>query len=45
MYNAVKDKGENVNLVETMPDEAARLGQLLDEYIAEVGGDVTIQTD
>ena len=45
MYDLSKDKGEHQDLVESMPEKAATLGKLLDNYIEEVGGDVTIQTD
>jgi len=45
LYNITKDKGEQHNLTSTMPEKTATLGKLLDDYIAEVGGDVTIQTD
>ena len=45
LYNITKDKGEQDNLTDSMPEKTAALGKLLDDYIAEVGGDVTIQTD
>jgi arylsulfatase A-like enzyme len=45
LYNIAKDKEEKFNLTGSMPEKAAALGKLLDGYIAEVGGDVTIQTD
>jgi len=45
LYDLSKDKGEHHNLVDSMPDKADTLGKLLDDYITEVGGDVTIQTD
>ncbi len=45
LYNLSMDKGEHDDLVGSMPEKAATLGKLLDDYIAEVGGDVTIQTD
>jgi len=45
LYNLATDKEENDNLVAKMPGKAAELGQLLDDYIAQVDGDVTIQTD
>jgi len=45
LYNITEDKGEENDLTGSMPEETAALGKLLDDYIAEVGGDVTIQTD
>jgi len=45
LYNIAKDKEEKFNLTGSMPEKSAALGKLLDDYIAEVGGDVTIQTD
>ena len=45
LYNLAQDKGEQHNLVDTLPDKTAALEKLLDDYIAEVGGDVTITTD
>ncbi|MGD9265389.1 MAG: hypothetical protein PVJ71_06400, partial [Lysobacterales bacterium] len=45
LYNLAKDKEEEHDLAEAMPEKAAELGKLLDEYILEVGGDVTITTD
>ncbi len=45
LYNITKDKGEQDDLTGSMPEKTATLGKLLDDYIAEVGGDVTIQTD
>jgi hypothetical protein len=45
MYNLAKDKEEQDDLVDSMPEKAASLGKLLDDYIAEVGGDVTITED
>ncbi len=45
LYNITQDKGEHDNLTGSMPDKTATLGKLLDDYITEVGGDVTIQTD
>ncbi len=45
LYNIAADKGEEQDLTETMPEKTAALGKLLDDYIAEVGGDVTITTD
>ena len=45
LYNLAEDKEEENDLVEKMPDKAAELGRLLDEYIAQVGGDVTITED
>jgi arylsulfatase A-like enzyme len=45
LYNITKDKEEQFNLSSALPEKTATLGKLLDDYIAEVGGDVTIQTD
>lgn len=45
LYNITQDKEEQFNLTGTLPDKTASLGMLLDDYIADVGGDVTIQTD
>jgi arylsulfatase A len=45
LYDLSKDKGEHENLVGLMPDKTAALGKLLDDYIADVQGDVTIVTD
>jgi len=45
LYNLSKDKGEHENLVSLMPEKTARLGKLLDDYIVEVKGDVTIVDD
>ena len=45
LYNIATDKGEERNLTNTMPEKTATLGKLLDDYIEEVDGDVTITTD
>ena len=45
LYNITQDKEEQFDLTGTLPDKTASLGKLLDDYIADVGGDVTIQTD
>jgi arylsulfatase A-like enzyme len=45
LYNLANDKGEQHDLTDTMPEKTAALGKLLDDYIEEVGGDVTITTD
>ncbi len=45
LYNITKDKGEHDDLAGSMPELTVNLGKLLDDYIADVGGDVTIQTD
>jgi arylsulfatase A-like enzyme len=45
LYDVAKDKGEHENLTHSMPEKTATLGKLLDDYIVEVGGDVTIVTD
>ena len=45
LYDLSKDKGEHEDLASLMPEETARLGKLLDDYIADVKGDVTIVDD
>jgi arylsulfatase A-like enzyme len=45
LYNIEKDPSESVNLVDTMPELTARLGRMMEDYIAKSGGDVTITTD
>jgi arylsulfatase A-like enzyme len=45
LYNIANDKEEQFDLTDTLPEKTAALGKLLDDYIAEVGGDVTITTD
>ena len=45
LYNIATDKEEQHDLIEALPEKVAALGNLLDEYIAEVDGDVTITTD
>ena len=45
LYNLSKDKGEHEDLTGLMPEKTARLGKLLDDYIADVKGDVTIVDD
>jgi len=45
LYNIAEDPGEAINLAESMPELTASLGKMLDEYIAQSGGDVTIDTD
>jgi arylsulfatase A-like enzyme len=45
LYNIAADKGEEHDLIDTLPEKTAALGKLLDDYIAEVDGDVTITTD
>ena len=45
MYNVTTDKGEHHNLMASMPEKAAELGKLMDDYIADVKGDVTIDND
>jgi arylsulfatase A-like enzyme len=45
LYNIARDKEEQFDLTGALPEKTAALGKLLDDYIAEVGGDVTIQTD
>jgi hypothetical protein len=45
MYNLADDKEEQTDLAGSMPEKTASLSKLLDDYIAEVGGDVTIVTD
>jgi len=45
LYNIADDKGEHFDLTDTLPEKTAALGKLLDDYISEVGGDVTITTD
>jgi arylsulfatase A-like enzyme len=45
LYNLAKDKEEQTDLAGSMPEKTASLSKLLDDYIAEVGGDVTIVTD
>ncbi|MCP4045374.1 MAG: sulfatase-like hydrolase/transferase [Gammaproteobacteria bacterium] len=45
LYDLLKDKGEHEDLASLMPEETARLGKLLDDYIADVKGDVTIVDD
>lgn len=45
LYNLAQDKEEEHDLVKAMPDKAVEMGRLLDEYIVQVGGDVTITTD
>jgi arylsulfatase A-like enzyme len=45
LYDLARDKEESHDLVEAMPGKASEMGKLLDDYIAEVGGDVTITTD
>ena len=45
LYNIANDKEEQFDLTDTLPEKTAALGKLLDDYIAEVDGDVTITTD
>jgi len=45
LYDLSKDKGEHEDLAGLMPEKTARLGKLLDDYIVEVKGDVTIVDD
>jgi arylsulfatase A-like enzyme len=45
LYDLAKDKEEAYDLSAAMAEKAAEMGRLLDDYIAEVGGDVTITTD
>ena len=45
LYNIAADKEEQVDLTGKMPEKTATLSKILDDYIAEVGGDVTIITD
>ncbi len=45
LYNIAEDKEEAVDLTGSMPGKTAELSKLLDDYIADVGGDVTIVTD
>ena len=45
LYNLAKDKEEQFNLTASMPEKTTMLGKLMDDYITEVGGDVTIITD
>ena len=45
LYNIRKDPGEANNLAASLPDQAANLGKMLDDYIAQTGGDVTIDHD
>ena len=45
LYNIRKDPGEANDLAGSMPDLAAGLGKMLDDYIAQAGGDVTIDHD
>jgi len=45
LYNITKDKEEQFDLTDTLPEKVATLGNLLDDYIVEVDGDVTITTD
>ena len=45
LYDIRKDPGEADDLAERMPDLAARLGGMLDDYVARSGGDVTIDDD
>ncbi len=45
LYNIAEDPGEARDLADDMPELAERLGRLMDEYIEQSGGDVTITTD
>lgn len=45
MYNVTKDKGEHHNLMASMPEKAAELSKMMDDYIADVNGDITIDND
>ena len=45
LYNIAEDKEEQVDLTDSMPEKTAALSKLLDDYIADVGGDVTIVDD
>jgi arylsulfatase A-like enzyme len=45
LYNLAQDMEEQTDLTGSMPEKTASLSRLLDDYIAEVGGDVTIVTD
>lgn len=45
LYNIEEDPGEAHDLAAAMPELTASLGQLLDNYITESGGDVTITED
>jgi arylsulfatase A-like enzyme len=45
LYDLASDPGEGNNLAESMPERTARMGQLIDDYIARWQGDVTIDHD
>jgi arylsulfatase A-like enzyme len=45
LYNIREDMGEERNLADSMPEMTASLGKMMDGYIAQSGGDVTITTD
>ena len=45
LYNIAEDPGEARDLANSKPELTASLGKMLDEYIAQSGGDVTIDTD
>ena len=45
LYDLRSDPGEADDLADRMPELAAELGRLLDDYIARSGGDVTIDDD
>ena len=45
LYDIRKDPGEANDLAASHPETTARLGKLMDDYIAQSGGDVTITTD
>ncbi|MEE4217832.1 MAG: sulfatase-like hydrolase/transferase [Xanthomonadales bacterium] len=45
LYNVRKDPGEANNLTEQMPELAAQLNGMLDAYVTETAGDVTIDHD
>jgi arylsulfatase A-like enzyme len=45
LYDIRQDPGEANNLTGERPELTEQLGKLMDEYIAQSGGDVTITTD
>ena len=45
LYNVARDPGEASDLANSMPELTTSLGKMLDEYITQSGGDVTITTD
>lgn len=45
LYDVPKDPGEANNLAPSMPERTARMGKLMDEYIARWQGDVSINDD